>query len=99
MLEVVSSLRGLMSCWPFLLETLICQVGENLQRKLGKEVEEETLNCSLVEEGGNLVKEQQQAAIWALPSLLEVTVEPHSVEGVSEVGAQWQVVWEERGTG
>lgn len=75
-------------------------MGENLQRKLGKEVEEETLNCSLVEEGGNLVKEQQQAAIWALPSLLEVTVEePHSAEGASEAGAQWQVAWEEGETG
>lgn len=99
MLEAVSSLQGLMSCQPFLLETLICLAGENLQRKLGKEVEEETLSCSLVEEGGNLVKEQQQAAIWASPSLLEATVEPHSVEGVSEAGAQWQVVWEEGGTG
>lgn len=61
--------------------------------------EEETLSCSLVEEVGNPAREQRQAAIWVLPSLLEVTGEPHSMEGVSEAGAQWQVGWEEVGTG
>lgn len=62
-------------------------------------MEEETLSCSLVEEGGNLVRERRRAAIWALPSLLEATVEPRSAEGVSEAEAQWQVGWEGVGTG
>lgn len=61
-------------------------------------MEEGTLGCFLVEEGGNLVREQKQAAIWALPSLLEVTVEPCSEEGVSKAGARWQAGWEAVGT-
>lgn len=62
-------------------------------------MEEETLSCSLVEEGGNPEREQRQAATWASPSPLEVTGEPRSAAGVSEAGAQRQVGWEEVGSG